>query len=306
MFSVVVPLYNKAPFILETVQSVLNQLDVDFELLVINDGSTDGSLDQISGITDDRLKVFTIPHSGVSVARNTGIAESRFEWIAFLDADDWWDPSFLKEIAVVIDRHPDNCIFAGGRSRVFDSGAERYTHALLPEEGQTGTVNYYEVIEKYLPPLNASNAVIKKSLLEEVGLFKPGQSRHEDHDLWFRLCARYDVVFVNKPLSFYRKTKKAQASQDVMSVPDFLSYLDTMKRIIPQLTAMEQEAARKFYNRFVIWAYARGRETYDKAGRIEIRKGADAVLTSGTKRMLWIIDYLPFNLVAGLKKLYRG
>ena len=84
MISVVIPLYNKAPFIADTIQSVLDQRFTDFELLVVNDGSTDGSADILAAIQDERLQLIHIEHSGVSVARNTGINASKHDWIAFL------------------------------------------------------------------------------------------------------------------------------------------------------------------------------------------------------------------------------
>ena len=96
MISVVIPLYNKESFITETIQSVLNQTFADFELILINDGSTDKSEAVVKTFNDHRIRYKSIANSGVSVARNTGIELAKFTWIAFLDADDWWAPSFLS------------------------------------------------------------------------------------------------------------------------------------------------------------------------------------------------------------------
>lgn len=137
MISVVIPLYNKEELITVTVRSVLSQTFADFELLIVNDGSTDGSLAVVSAISDPRIKVINIENSGVSVARNTGIKAASHDWVAFLDADDWWDHSFLEEMTKAIKSYPEHKLFAGGRSRVFKDVTERYDHPLLPSDGET-------------------------------------------------------------------------------------------------------------------------------------------------------------------------
>ncbi|HAT66053.1 MAG TPA: glycosyltransferase family 2 protein, partial [Flavobacteriaceae bacterium] len=112
MISVIIPLYNKERFIGETIQSVLNQSFADFELILINDGSTDKSEAVVKTFNDPRIRYKSIANSGVSVARNTGIELAKFPWIAFLDADDWWAPSFLSEVETAINNNLSKNIFA--------------------------------------------------------------------------------------------------------------------------------------------------------------------------------------------------
>ena len=97
MFSVVIPLYNKQDCIRNTVQSVLNQTFPDFEINIVDDGSTDRSLESARQFDDPRIRVFSKPNGGVSSARNYGIRQSRKKYIAFLDADDLWYPDYLSE-----------------------------------------------------------------------------------------------------------------------------------------------------------------------------------------------------------------
>lgn len=95
MFSVIIPLFNKAPYIQRAVESVLKQTFQDFEIIVINDGSTDGG-ELLEGYKDDRIKVISQENQGVSIARNTGIKHASYFYIAFLDADDYWHKNYLK------------------------------------------------------------------------------------------------------------------------------------------------------------------------------------------------------------------
>jgi glycosyltransferase involved in cell wall biosynthesis len=105
--SVVVPAYNAERTILETIASVQQQTFSDFELIVINDGSTDGTLEQLNTVKDPRLKVFSYENGGISVARNRGIAQATGEFIAFLDADDLWTPDKLELQLAALQQHPE-------------------------------------------------------------------------------------------------------------------------------------------------------------------------------------------------------
>ena len=104
-FSVIIPLYNKANFVRKTIESILNQTFTGFEIVVVNDGSTDNSLDVVNEISDPRIRIFTKENGGVSVARNFGIEKSQNEYIAFLDADDLWLPDYLETIKNMIEQY---------------------------------------------------------------------------------------------------------------------------------------------------------------------------------------------------------
>ena len=95
MFSIVIALYNKEETIKKTLSSVMAQEFKDFEVLVINDGSTDASLRIVESFNEDKIKILSTEHKGVAAARNRGIVEAKHPYIAFLDADDWWAPSYL-------------------------------------------------------------------------------------------------------------------------------------------------------------------------------------------------------------------
>src|SRR5690554_3840739 len=113
MISVVIPLYNKEKSIMNTIQSVLNQTFQDFEIVVINDGSTDKSAEIVEHIKDFRIRLVHQENQGVSAARNRGIKEAKYDWVAFLDGDDWWSDDFLTVLNDLQIKYPDAGIWAG-------------------------------------------------------------------------------------------------------------------------------------------------------------------------------------------------
>lgn len=302
MISVVIPLYNKEGFIADTIRSVLHQTFDRFEIIVVDDGSLDASAEVVSQFDDPRIRVVSIAHSGVSVARNTGMEQATYNWIAFLDADDWWAPTFLEEMVKSIDAYPLQKIFATGRTRVFSDTSERYKHRYLPMDGKTGIVNYFKITSKYLPPINASNVVVEKSLFYEIGKFRKDQSHYEDHDLWLRLCVKQAVVFVNKSLSFYRKTEEVSASGGVYTASDFCTYLSTMVEVNDSLSEENIRYFRKYTNRFVFLTFLKYNWEYTFSERSKVYALARQLLTFRRRLALSFFNALPFNLYSILKR----
>lgn len=287
---------------METLRSVLNQTFPDFELLVVNDGSTDGSLNAISEIDDERMRIISIHNSGVCVARNTGIKAAKYEWIAFLDADDYWESTFLEELVNAISENPTKKIFATGRSRVFQSKIEPYKHDLLPPKGSIAALNYYKIIKNYLPVFNSSSVLIHKSLFETAGLFKPGQRKHEDHDMWIRLAVGEDVVFVNKNLSYYRKLDDNTASTAMFRAEDFCTYIGTMLEVRDKLSSEEHAYFKAYYNRYTVLVYLQYYGKYSKDERTQIYGLLNELLEGRALRNLRFIHKMPLR---GLYPFYK-
>lgn len=307
MITVVIPSYNKEKFISETIQSVIDQSFRNFEIIIVDDGSTDNSVSVINSIKDDRIQLISIENSGVSVARNTAIQKATYHWIAFLDADDWWDSNFLKEIAQAIKAYPQNSIFGTGRNRVFGNRTERYANDFLPKVETTGLVNYFKVISKDLPPINSSNVVISKSLLVEKGLFTEGMKQHEDHDLWLRVCETEEIVFVNKELSFYRKDIDDSASKSHFNTQDFERYLNTILKISDRLSLELNPFFQQYYQRFVVISYFQNCYGFSKQERVIIYRLSKKLKMSWKyKCMLWVTHTFSFINVYGLYKKLKG
>lgn len=111
-FSVIIPLFNKEKFIEATLKSVLNQTFIDFEILIINDGSTDNSATIIEEFDDPRIRYFLKENAGVSSARNDGIKKAQSNYITFIDADDYWYPDFLEEMFKILQNYPQQKVFS--------------------------------------------------------------------------------------------------------------------------------------------------------------------------------------------------
>ena len=211
MFSVVIPLYNKAPYIEKAIRSVAAQTCRDFELIVIDDGSKDGGFE----IAKKLLAALTPPlggwgatcqsNQGVSITRNNGVGLAKYDYISFLDADDWWEASYLEEMKNLIAQYPEAGIYGSSYYKV-KNGKHIQANIGVPEGFQQGLINYFQVYAKTLwMPLWTGATVIKKNIFHENNGFKPTLKLGEDFDLWVRAALKYPVAFLNKPLAYYNQ-----------------------------------------------------------------------------------------------------
>lgn len=202
-FSVVIPLYNKELYIQRTIHSVLAQSHQNFEIIVVDDGSTDKSLQIVNSFNDERIKVVKQKNQGVSVARNTGIKEARHDFIALLDADDEWKKMYLEEISKAICNHPDYIAYATGHVR-FKHGSNIYKPSIKFVPEKSGELkNYFKSCFWGNQVVTSSSVCLNKIVLEEinfVNLFPAGIKRGEDLDTWTRLNLKQNFYFINKPL----------------------------------------------------------------------------------------------------------
>lgn len=209
MFSVVIPLYNKAHTIVKTLNSVLDQQFTAFEVVIVNDGSTDGGADLVRRtFSDPRIRIIDQPNQGVSAARNTGVGEARYDLVAFLDGDDELLPEYLLKMKQAVDLFPEGGMYCcGGLSR-YPDGAEfrRYS----PRYRKTiRKVNFFE--NPYFFG-NSSSTIIRKSGFAQAGGFPLGMKYNEDLVFFFKLALQVEVVFCPEPLSVYNKGVEGQAS----------------------------------------------------------------------------------------------
>ncbi|MCB1828648.1 MAG: glycosyltransferase family 2 protein [Gammaproteobacteria bacterium] len=189
-FSIVVPLYNKAHVIERTVQSVLAQTERAFELIVVDDGSTDEGATKVEAILDRRVRLLRQSNGGVSRARNAGVAAAQFDWIAFLDADDEWSPEHLSALGVTIARCPEAVAVGTAYRRVDAEGNTRELR--LPAAAGSNMIwqisDYFDWSVRFDYPLHCSSSAVRKSALLDIGGFPEEIAAGEDLLTWARLA----------------------------------------------------------------------------------------------------------------------
>jgi glycosyltransferase involved in cell wall biosynthesis len=199
MFSVIVPLYNKAPYVKKTIESVCAQTYRNFECVVVDDGSTDGSLDVVRSLDtgDCALEIISQSNSGVAAARNNGVKACNGEYVVFLDADDWWEPEYLEEMNRLIQEYPDAGLYAS--NYVYYKPGK--THVALNLE--RGYMNYPEAYLHGEMPVWTGAACMPRKVFDEMGGFPNGIKLGEDFLLWAKSALHYKVAFCEKPLAYY-------------------------------------------------------------------------------------------------------
>lgn len=222
-FSVVIPLYNKEKFIESTLRSVLNQTFNDFEIIIVNDGSTDESESKVLNFKDPRIKYFRKENEGVSKARNFGIEKASSNYICFLDADDYWYPDFLNIFYNTISYHSEQKIFCCAIELQTSKTIFPAVYSVNLERN-TQLVNYFEASLKQ-SVICTSGVAIHKTVLEEVGFFNEDMKSGEDTDLWIRIGLHYPLLFINSILVRYNYDEKG-LSRQVKDFDKSLNYND--------------------------------------------------------------------------------
>lgn len=208
IISVVIPAYNAAHTILETIDSVLQQTFTDFELIVINDGSTDQTVELLEKIQDLRLKVFSYSNGGLPVARNRGIARASGDYIAFLDADDLWTADKLELQFAALQTYPEAGVAYSWTCNMSQAG-----EAFYPGHSVTYSGNVYAqlLLGNFLA--SGSNCLIRRNVIASAGEFDPTLKSYEDWDYWLRLAARCPFIVVPKYQILYRQSSGAMSSK---------------------------------------------------------------------------------------------
>ena len=208
-FSVIIPLYNKAPYVAKAIGSVLAQTFTDYELIIVDDGSKDNSeeiaFQSISGRGNCRL--LKQENAGVSMARNNGVAASSGDYLCFLDADDWWEPTFLEEMAKLTKEFPDAGIYGTNYTIINEARKKTRVASVGVDEGFVkGYINYCKVYAKTMyMPLWTGAVCIPRKVFDEMEGFPKGIKLGEDFLLWIRIALKCKVVFLNKPLAYYNQ-----------------------------------------------------------------------------------------------------
>ena len=251
-FSVVIPLYNKEQHIKATLESVLNQSFTDFEIVIINDGSTDKSVEEVEKFNDNRIEIYNQTNLGLSIARNSGIQKARAEYISFIDADDFWLPHHLEQLHNLVTLYPNKGVYCTGytiqKSR---SIFHRAKFNGLP-------VNFIGIVPDFFKH-SLQNCIawvsaicIPKTVFNNIGNFDPEIFSEQDTDLYIRIAVKYDVALDDRSVSaIYNR-----------SIGNSMSHFSHKNKIPISLSKykdleLQNKSLKKFidYNRFSTLIY---------------------------------------------------
>lgn len=222
MISVVIPLYNKEKQIACTLQSVFEQTFQNFEIVIVDDGSTDNSVEEVEKFDDSRIRLIHQTNAGVSAARNRGIEEASGELIAFLDADDVWMPEYLATQYGLYQKYPECSVYACNYE--FRDSEGKVTPTIirkLPFEGEDGILsNYFEVASCSHPPICSISIMVKKTAIQAIGGFPLGIKSGEDLLTWARLAVSGTIAYSRKSLAMFIRDEGLFNKDQQLRVPE--------------------------------------------------------------------------------------
>lgn len=222
--SVVIPTYNRVNNLKRALESVLNQTYENLEIIVVSDGSTDGTDNFMNSFRkrDSRIEyVSYFPNKGGNYARNRGIKAAQGEYIAFLDDDDEWEKEKIELQLNEIKKNPNVGLVYTGINIIYNQ--ENINYYSLPKK--SGNLSKDILISNHIG--TTSSVMVKTDLVHNVGMFDENLRALQDYDLWIRICQKTEVSYVNKPLvRYYNSTSNKQISDDVKKYEDAIEYIN--------------------------------------------------------------------------------
>ncbi|WP_273277817.1 glycosyltransferase family 2 protein [Methanothrix soehngenii] len=307
--SVVIPLYNKESHIARALSSVLNQTFQDFEVIVIDDGSTDGGAEVVRGFRDPRILLIQQENMGVSAARNKGIQLAIADYIAFLDADDEWMSCFLEDVNDMIKKYP----FAGAYSTTYrileaNNMIKIPQNAAVPRSSESIIIpNYFEIISRGDPPVCSSSICVPKDVFLKIGGFLEGKDMGEDIDMWFRIALEYQFAFIHKIGAIYYRNASNRACRTSKILTNDFPIIKTAKLAIAggQVSKKNSEFIKKFVTKIEINTAAAN----ILAGRSKIARqiimNSEYKYYKFSKCKLIILSIIPHKIVSNLANIKR-
>jgi glycosyltransferase involved in cell wall biosynthesis len=294
-FSVVTTVYNKAHFVKSTIESILEQSFSDFELLIVDDGSSDNSLEILNSIADDRITVYSTKNQGVSKARNYGISKAKGKYIALCDGDDIWLDNHLSELDSLTKAFPNCGIYSTAYEKHYFETyikAPTFSHVDHP---------FFGIVEDYFKTsladsiLWTSVVAIPKTVTDKGYIFDDDLGWGEDNDLWIRLACNFKVAFSSKPTAH----KKIYAEENHLSLTKNIPNL--LKMLAKHKVAEQENPSLKAYldvNRFMIAMEAKLRGDYSNYKKVK-----NEIDLKHLNKKLRLLLILPSSMLQLLKRL---
>jgi glycosyltransferase involved in cell wall biosynthesis len=302
--SVIIPLFNKENEVQRSINSVLTQTVSDFELIVVNDGSTDKGFDIVRAIKDPRIRVIDQDNAGVSAARNRGIAEAKSGLIAFLDADDEWRPDFLETIMHLKNKFSSCEVYATNYVFRRKNNITRNTVIRgLPVGFKEGNLtDYFKIASQSDPPLSSSAVAVTKIAIESVGGFPVGITSGEDLITWAKLAAKYQIAYSSEPKAYFYEPEILNEYPRIPQIPDIVG--EQLKRLLEKnvpLCGLREYISLWHKMRANIFIRLKQR----KEARREILKALFYSRTTMKLYLLFLLTLLPANSAKRALKLFK-
>lgn len=304
MISVVMPTYNYARYIGEAIDSVLAQTRSDYEIIVIDDGSNDGTGDLIKN-KYPMVRYFYTKQNGVSSARNLGIKVSKGEFIAFLDADDVWLPEKLekqidvfnkkKEVGMV---YTENCSF-DKYNRIVDRSLGKREKLMRGDVVRNIFLNSY---------LTTSTVMVRKAVFDRVGLFEEQLKAAEDDNMWMRIAMEYPIEMIDEPLVRYRITEGSLSRTYSKCIEGVKKNIELIRIKYPDL--YQRLGRKSMDNKYYVIYFSEGyncftTKEYD-AAKVYFKKSMEFNPYKLKSYVYYLSCYFPQGIIDKLKQLKRS
>ena len=299
LFSVIVPLYNKQAYIVETLRSIMNQSCQDFELIVVDDCSTDDSLNLVKSLQIPNIQIICHKiNKGLSATRNTGAYQAKGELITMLDADDVWHHDFLSSIAKMVTDFPKASIFGAGFNELYPNGKKIWAKPKLPLFKKNGSFIIPDFFKSSLgmPLYCQSSIAYKRTVIEEVEGFNENIKYSEDIDFFIKINLKYKSAYHHAPLSNVR-----------VGEPGQMTVVKLKHQFLPDLDKYEAENSQNIsfikYLNFKRYMYAmRYRQSGEYNHFCRLRNVTNKQMLTFRQLILLYIPKPFYNLLRFVKK----
>ncbi|WP_341526185.1 glycosyltransferase [Nostoc sp. UHCC 0302] len=244
--SVIIPAYNAMAYLPETLTSVLQQTFTNFEILIINDGSTDNIVQWSNQLLDQRVQLISQNKQGVSVARNTGITYATGEYIAFLDADDLWKSTKLEKQVNYLEAHPEIGFLHTGMVLIDQYGKSSGRVMISNAEGNV----LKQLLEQNT--VVTSSVIVRASCLKTVGEFDRKLRYSQDWHMWVRIAARYPFAVIKEPLVCYRQHPN-NATRNWQMLEQGFEMIETIFQSVPKELTYLKNRSYGYANIYLAW-----------------------------------------------------
>lgn len=295
-FSVIIPLYNKESHIISTVNSVLNQTFTDYEIIVVNDGSTDNGLNKVLSLKHEKIIVFNNKNNGVSKARNFAMEKANGDYFAFLDADDFWKKNHLSNLFKLITDFPKCGLYS--TNYAFDYGDNYLVKTQFPtlpkSKNWRGIVPNYFINSLVNRIAWTSAVVIPKQIFNAIGGFDINFSSGQDTDYWTRIALNYNVAFTKEVSVLYNLKAENRISNIAPSNRSFMTFekfkdeekTNPSLKIYNDMYRAELAIKHKIVNNTTTYKYYKSEIDYNN---INWKKNLLIKLPSFILKPLWVL-----------------